>query len=109
MLEPAGKIGHVIASPIQQQYNFLLLEKVSKMVCLLNSCEVADFWILSCAAGIYVIVCSKDRGRAVQSIPPKDRNGGLFSAKVGRHLAVGCNGQFYLLQDGHNCLKKITF
>ena len=57
MLEPAGKIGHVIASPIQQQYNFLLLEKVSKMVCLLNSCEVADFWILSCAAGIYVIVC----------------------------------------------------
>ena len=56
MLEPAGKIGHVIASPIQQQYNFLLLEKVSKMVCLLNSCEVADFWILSCAAGIYVIV-----------------------------------------------------
>ena len=56
MLEPAGKIGHVIASPIQQQYNFLLLEKVSKMVCLLNSCEVADFWILSCAAGINVIV-----------------------------------------------------
>ena len=61
MLEPAGKIGHVIASPIQPQYNFLLLEKVSKMVCLLNSCEVADFWILSCAAGIYVIVCSRGR------------------------------------------------
>ena len=56
MLEPAGKIGHVIASPIQQQYNFLLLEKVSKMLSLLNSCEVADFWILSCAGGIYVIV-----------------------------------------------------
>ena len=56
MLEPAGKIGHVIASLIQQQYNVLLLEKVSKMLCLLNSCEVADFWILSCAAGISVIV-----------------------------------------------------
>ena len=64
MLEPAGKIGHVIASPIQQQYNFLLLEKVSKMVCLLNSCEVADFWILSCAAGIYVIVCRRGSGAA---------------------------------------------
>ena len=57
MLEPAGKSGHVIASQIQQQYNFSLPEKVSKMLCLLNSCEVADFWILSCAAGISVIVC----------------------------------------------------
>ena len=57
MLEPAGKSGHVIASQIQQQYNFSLPEKVSKMLCLLNSCEVADFSILSCAAGIYVIVC----------------------------------------------------
>ena len=63
MLEPAGKIGHVIASPIQQQYNFLLLEKVSKMLSLLNSCEVANFWILSCAAGIYVIVWGGETGQ----------------------------------------------
>ena len=32
---------------------------------------------------------SVDRGRAVQSIPPKDRNGGLFSAMVSGHVAVG--------------------
>ena len=51
---------------------------------------------------------SVDRGRAVQSIPTINRNGGLFSAMVGGHLAVGCNGQFYLFQDGHNCLQKIT-
>ena len=66
MLEPAGKIGHVIASPIQQQYNFLLLEKVSKMLCLLNSCEVAGFWILSCAAGINVIVWPGPGGKTMR-------------------------------------------
>ena len=69
MLEHAGKSGHIIASLIQQQYNYLLPEKVSKMLCLLNSCEVADFWILSCAAGIYVIVCARV-SRVCPKMPP---------------------------------------
>ena len=44
---------------ILRSNNFSLPEKVSKMLCLLKSCEVADFWILGCAAGINVIVWTK--------------------------------------------------